>query len=67
MDHTQKVKQLIDQKHQSSNGSCGILIPELAISIGVDHQTLNLILRELYAEKYFILKKGINGRMIFKK
>lgn len=67
MDHLQKVKEIIDKKHKSSNGSCGILIPDMAIEIGLSAEVLNPILRELYETKYFVLKQGINGKMIFKK
>ena len=67
MDNTQKVKQTIDEKHRISNGSCGILIPDMAFITGLDYETLNIILRKLYSEKYFCLKEGINGKMIFKK
>jgi len=66
MDNTQKVIQTIDKKHQSSNGSCGTLIPDMAFATGLDYEILNLILRKLYSEKYFCLKDGINGKMIFK-
>lgn len=66
MDNTGIVKQIIDKKHSSSNGSCGILIPDMAIESNLSYEVLNPILRILYDEKYFILKQGINGKMIFK-
>jgi hypothetical protein len=67
MDETERVKEIIDKKHSSSNGSCGILIPDLTIQSGLSYAALNPILRVLYDEKYFVLKQGINGKMIFKK
>lgn len=66
MDDTEKVKAIIDKKHSNSNGSCGILIPDMAIESNLSYAVLNPILRILYEEKYFVLKQGINGKMIFK-
>lgn len=67
MDNTEKVKGVIDKKHADSNGRCGIYIPDMAIESSLPYEVLNPILRSLYNEKYFILKQGINGKMIFKK
>lgn len=67
MDNTGIVKQIIDKKHLNSNGSCGVLMPEMAIESNLSYEVLNPILRILYDENYFILKQGINGKMIFKK
>lgn len=67
MDDTEKVKAIIKKKHSDSNGSCGIYIPDMAIESSLSYEVLNSILRSLYNEKYFILKQGINGKMIFKK
>lgn len=66
MDDTERVKELIDKKHSNSNGSCGILIPDIAIDSNLSYEKLNPILRKLFNEKYFVLKQGINGKMIFK-
>lgn len=67
MDDVEKVKAIIDKKHTKSNGSCGLPIPELQRESDMDSQTLNGILRQLYSDKYFILRKGLNGKLIFKK
>ncbi|TDD77116.1 hypothetical protein [Flavobacterium caseinilyticum] len=67
MDHTKTVKEAIDIKHKSSNGSCGTLIPDLAISTGIPYEELYPVLRVLYDQKYFVMKQGINGKMIFKR
>jgi len=66
MDNTERIKEIIDKKHSNSNGSCGILIPDMAIESNLSYEFLNPILRILYEEKYFVLKQGINGKMIFK-
>lgn len=67
MDDTQKVKEAIDEKHKSSGGSCGIYIPDLALETQLPYAVLNPILKQLYDEKYFRLREGLNGKMIFKK
>lgn len=66
MDNTEKVKSIIDKKHKESKGSCGIPIPNMAFEAGLLHEELNPILKKLYDDKYFILRNGINGKMIFK-
>ncbi|MBC7845571.1 MAG: hypothetical protein H7Y10_03665 [Flavobacterium sp.] len=66
MDNTEKVKQIIDQKHEKSNGSCGIYIPELSNETQLEYEALKPILKQLYEEKFFILREGLNGKMIFK-
>lgn len=67
MDSTEKVKGIIDKKHKDSNGSCGISIPDMALQSRLSNKELNPILKQLYAEKYFILREGVNGKLIFKK
>jgi len=67
MDDTEKVKKAIDKKHADSNGSCGTSIPDMAFQTCLSHDELNPILKQLYADKYFVLRNGINGKMIFKK
>jgi hypothetical protein len=66
MDEIEVVKQIINEKHINSNGSCGICIPDIAFETSFSYEILNPILRKLYQEKYFVLKKGINGKLIFK-
>jgi len=67
MDHTEIVKGIIDKKNKDSNGSCGISIPDMALQSQLSNEELNPILKQLYSEKYFILREGINGKLIFKK
>jgi hypothetical protein len=66
MDKKQIVQEYIDNKHLQSNGSCGIIIPNLSSDLGIDHKELIPILLELYQEKAIIIRPGINGKMIFK-
>lgn len=67
MDKTEIVKEIIDRKHALSNGSCGLNITDLAFKTQLPYTELNPILKQLYDDKYFVLREGINGRMIFKK
>lgn len=66
MDDTQKVKEAIDGKHKSSGGSCGMYVPDLSKETELTYAVLRPILKQLYDEKYFILREGLNGKMIFK-
>lgn len=67
VDSKSKIKEIIDKKHVEHDGKCGIYIPNLMRETELSIDNLNPILKELYSEKYFILRKGINGPMIFKK
>jgi len=67
VDSKSKIKEIIDKKHVEYDGKCGIYIPNLMSETELSIDKLNPILKELYSEKYFILRKGINGPMIFKK
>lgn len=66
MDNVEKVKDLIDKNYIKSEGKCGLPIPELQIESEIPNEALKVILRQLYDEKYFRLREGLNGKMIFK-
>lgn len=67
MDQADTVKEIIDKTHKDSNGSCGIYIAFIQRQIQITMDELNPILRKLYNEKYFVLREGLNGKLIFKK
>jgi hypothetical protein len=67
MDNVEKIKAIIDKQHAISEGKCGIPIPVIQNESEMDIEPLNVILRQLYNEKYFILRNGLNGKLIFKK
>lgn len=67
MDQADTVKEIIDKIHKDSNGSCGIYIAFIQRQIQLTMDELNPILRKLYNEKYFVLREGLNGKLIFKK
>lgn len=50
----------------TSGGTCGLSIPDLQIQSEIPHDELKLILRELYDGKYFKVREGINGKLVFK-
>jgi len=66
MDEVEKVKAIIDKHHTKSDGSCGLPIPMLQIESEISNEELKVILRKLYEEKYFRLREGLNGKLIFK-
>lgn len=67
MDQELIVKGIIDNTHKASKGSCGIYIAEILNQTKLTIEDLHKILRKLYSEKYFILREGLNGKLIFKK
>jgi len=67
MDNTEKVKAFIDKKHKESGGSCGTYIPDISIETELEYDVLKPILKQLHNDKYFFLREGLNGKLIFKK
>lgn len=62
-----EILKLVDLRHDSSDGKCGIPIVDLKLKLGIEIEELNSFLSELYKEKKIVVRKGINGSMIFKK
>lgn len=62
-----QIKNEIEHKHKSSNGKCGLYIVELCDKIELDYNTIRPHLESLYKEKFFTVKEGINGKLLFKK
>jgi len=62
----EQVLQQIEDTHKKSNGKCGIAITTIQNSLQVSYKTLRPILEKLYKEKIIIIRKGINGKLIFK-
>ena len=66
MTQTDKIKELITQKHQSSSGRCGLYIVDLQNELKLTDEELKPLLRELYDEKFFIIREGLNGKLLCK-
>lgn len=62
-----EILKLVDLRHDSSEGKCGIPIVDLKLKLGIEIGELNGFLSELYREKKIIVRKGINYPLIFKK
>lgn len=62
-----ELKSIIYEKHKSSNDSNGYYIVDLKNLLNCDLLELNNILNELYAEKFIVVRKAINGKIIMKK
>jgi transcription initiation factor IIE alpha subunit len=58
---------LIDINHETTEGMCGLTIPDLQEKSGIKMEKLKIILRQLYEEKYIKVREGLNGKLIFKK
>lgn len=65
--HIEVVKEIISKNHKETNGSCGIYIAAIQQQSKIPMNKLNPILRKLYEEKYFNLREGLNGKLIFKR
>ena len=61
------VKKIILKNHKETNGRCGIYIAAIQQQSKIPMNKLNPILRKLYEEKYFNLREGLNGKLIFKR
>lgn len=61
-----EILKLVDLRHDSSEGKCGIPIVDLKLKLGIEIDELNGFLSELHKEKKIFVRKGINGKLIFK-
>lgn len=62
---TQKVKEIIKKSHDVTGGACGISPIVVTAAAGTDWKTLEPVLKQLHEEKYFKVRKGINGKLYF--
>jgi len=62
-----EILKLVDLRHYSSEGKCGIPIVDLKLKLGIEIGELNGFLSELYKEKKIVVRKGINNLLVFKK
>jgi len=63
----QKIIDLLNKKHEESNGSCGINLVDLISILNINYSELKMTLSEMNKEKKIKVRKGINGFLIFKK
>lgn len=61
-----EILKLVDLRHDSSDGKCGIPIVDLKSKLNIDIDELNGFLSELYKEKKIVVRNGINSKLIFK-
>jgi len=62
-----EIIKLVDLRHYSSEGKCGVPIVDLKNKLGIEIDELNGFLNELHKEKKIIVRKGINSLLVFKK
>ncbi len=67
MDNLQNVKKIVDEYHTSTEGKCGLSIPDIQNKSGLNIDDLKSILRQLYDEKHIKVREGLNGKLIFKR
>lgn len=61
----QKILDLLSEKTLKTNG--GMSMVEVIKSTNLSYQEIKPILKELFLEKKIIIKKGINGILIYSK
>lgn len=66
VDDVEVVKKIIEKNNKDTNGSCGVYIAAIQQQTNFPMEKLNKILRELYNQKFFKLREGLNGKLIFK-
>ena len=62
-----RIIELINKKHEESNGSSGISLVDLISILNTTFSELKNTLSEMHKEKTIKVQKGINGFLIFKK
>lgn len=62
-----RIIELINKKHEESNGSSGISLVDLISILNTNFTELKNTLSEMHKEKTIKVRKGINGFLIFKK
>lgn len=61
-----KIKDIIEANHKSSGGHSGTSVISLLIELKTEFKTIKPLLTELKNEKFFIVKKGKNGILLFR-
>jgi hypothetical protein len=60
-----KIVQIVEEKHEKTNGSCGIYFIKLKEELQIEFSYLNDIISELYNEEKLNIRIGIHGDMLF--
>jgi len=60
-----ELKHIFKVAHDLTNGKCGITMINIMDATGEDWKKLEPHLRQLHQEKYFRVRKGINGNLYF--
>ncbi len=67
MELYEQAKELIFNRQSSSNNSSGTSLNHISKCLDITIQQLKPILNQLYKDNYIIIRKGINGELIFLK
>jgi hypothetical protein len=62
-----KILELVNQKHKSSNGSCGTYFAEFSRKLDVSLIEFEELISEMYNNEEIQIREGINGFMVMKK
>lgn len=61
------ILELVKERHDSSDGKCGISFNEILFKSGLNYSDLKYIMNSFYKDKKIRIRKGINGPLIFEK
>ena len=67
MELYEQAKELIFNRQYSSNNSSGTNLNHISKCLDITIEQLKPILNQLYKDNYIIIRKGINGELIFLK
>ncbi len=62
-----QLKSIITTKQTANDNKSGTTIMQLMNELNLSSEEINPLLRELYENKVIVVRKGINGRLIFLK
>ena len=61
-----KIHEIINAKHELSNGSCGTYFSEFITALKIQYREFEEIATEMYNDEEIDIREGINGFMLMK-
>lgn len=63
----EKIKELIEAKHKSSGGNCGLTFVKIKLQLGFEYKDTLSIVEELIKEDFVEIRDGGQGELIMLK
>lgn len=61
-----KILQLVNQRHDASDGKCGTYMVEIVNRLGIPAKELEAVIAEMYNAGEIDVREGINGYLVMK-